>query len=331
MFNITEFRQDLVSGDWVLFSTGRAKRPHPETKAAKYYQPKEGCPFEDPEKSGQEVIWSYPDGKDWQVMVIKNKFPAVKAGVCGPGSQLGPFQLHDAVGSHDVVVFRNHDIHLADFSVSQAAEVIKVYKKRYQEIASQGGECTQYISIFYNYGREAGASIYHPHSQIISTPILPPDVSRSIYGAYRYYRQHQKRVYDVVIEWEMKEKKRIVYENEHFVSFCPFVSKTPYEVRIFSKESHAHFEKMPDNLDKYLADALIAVLGKIKKVLGDAPYNFFIHTVPVGGMLENIHDFYHWHIEILPKLSMTAGFELGTGVDINVVDPDQAAEELRKV
>lgn len=327
---LSEFRQDLVSGEWILFSTARGKRLIKEKKKKEFYQSKEDCPFEDPEGSGQEIVWAYPDKKSWQVMVIKNKFPAVKEGICGPSKKFGPFLIHDAIGNHEVIVFRDHDKGLGDLELKEISSIINVYKKRYQEIAVQAG-CTKYIMIFNNYGPEAGASIYHPHSQIISTPILPPDVKRSLEGAYKFYKKNKKRVYDVIINWEIDQKKRIIYENDFFIAFCPFFSKSPYEIRIFSKESHSHFEKMPDSLDEYLADILSKVFRKIKVALNNPSYNFFIHTAPLDPNLENIHEFYHWHIEILPKLSIPAGFEMGTGIDINFIDPDQAAEILRNV
>lgn len=326
---LNEFRQDLVSGDWVLFSTERSKRPNGEEKDEDpAYKLKENCPFEDPVKSGQEVVWSYPNEKDWKIMVIKSKYLAVKQGICGPGWKTGPFNIFDATGIHDVIVFKNHDVHFADFTNEQGTEAVKVYKRRCQEIALSGG-CIDYVMLFHNSGRKAGASIYHPHSQIISTPILSSDVSKSFYGSLKFYQEHKQRVYDLIIDWERKQKKRIVYENDNFIAFCPFVSKSPYEIRIFSKESHAHFGRMPDELDSDLADVLLVSLKKIRKVLDNPPYNFFIHTAPVETSSEKIHEFYSWHIEILPKLSISAGFELGTGIDINVVDPDRAADELR--
>lgn len=326
---LSEFRQDLVSGDWVLISTERSKRFKEARKREKFYQPKKGCPFEDPKESGQKIVWGYPDEDNWKIMVIKNKYPAVKQGLCTPEYKRGLFNIHDGIGMHDVIIFKDHDKPLSDFSVTEAEDVIKVYKKRYKEIAKED-KCAKYIMIFNNFGHEAGTSIYHPHSQIISTPILPPDVSRSIYGAYKFYQKNRKRVYDVILEFEIKEKKRIIYENEHFIVFCPFVSHLPYEVRIFSKYSLAHFEQMPEELNNCLADALVTALKKIKKALDDPAYNFFIHTAPTEAVLDDIHKFYHWHIEILPKVSVLAGFELGTGIDINVVDPDQAAKKLRE-
>jgi len=331
---LNEFRQDLVSGEWVLFATERAKRSGNSDNIKnnnndKEYRSKTNCPFEDFKKSGNEPVWFYPSESDWRIAVIKNKFPAVKPGICKPATTFGPFNVQEAVGYHDIFVYKDHDRHFADFSSDEIIEVIRSYKKRYREISKAEG-CIRYILIFHNFGRDAGASIYHPHSQIISLPILPPDVARSINGSYDFYKKYKERVYDVLIKWEKECGDRFVYENDLFVAFCPFVSKTPYEVRIFSRDSHAHFEKMPDEFDKYLADILLAVLKKIRKALGDPSYNLFVHTAPAETDLESVHEFYSWHIEILPKVQVMAGFEMGTGVDINVVDPDEAAKLLRE-
>ena len=328
---LNEFRQDLVSGEWVLFATGRVKRPaveKKETASDDKYRSINNCPFEDLKKSGNEPVWFYSNEADWRIAVIKNKFPAVKPGICKPVSTFGPFDIQEAVGFHDLFVYKDHDKYFANFSQEEIIEVIRSYKKRYREILESEG-CVRYILIFHNSGRDAGASLYHPHSQIISMPILPPDVSRSINGSYNFYKEHKERVYDVLMKWEKEHANRTIYENDLFIAFCPFVSKTPYEVRIFPRDSHAHFEKMPDEFDKYLADVLLTVLKKIKIALGDSSYNFFIHTAPAETDLEGVHEFYSWHIEILPKVKIAAGIEMGTGVDINVVDPDEAAKLLR--
>lgn len=325
---LSEFRQDLVSGEWILFATERARRPYhkKEEKENEADISKESCPFEDPAKSGNEPVWFYPSEKEWRIAVIKNKFPAVKPGVCGPGSSVGPFEIHPAVGDHDLFIYRDHDRHLSDFSSDEMKEVIRAYKRRYKEVASVDG-CVRYVLIFHNFGREGGASIYHPHSQIVSMPILPPDVSRSVNGSYKFFKENGKNVYDFVLNWEMKSGMRIVYENEKFVAFCPFASKNPYEIRIFMKSGQPHFEELPDDFDGGLADVLLVSLKKVKRALNNPSFNLFIHTAPVES--SHAHDYYSWHIEILPKFSKLAGFELGTGVDINVVDPDVAAEELK--
>ncbi len=325
---INEFREDLVSGEWVLLATGRAKRHGQFEDKKKEQTPKGKGPFEDLEKSGNEVLATYdnPDKTDWAIKVIKNKFPAVLEGMDPKSLKSGPFNVTEGFGRHEVIVFRDHNKGLCQFTQEGISQVLKVYQERYISMYDHG--LMKYILIFHNHGSRSGASIQHPHSQIMSIPILPPDVGRSILGAERFYQENKKRVYDMMIEWEMQEKKRIVYENENFIVFCPFVSKTPYEVRIFPKESRAHFEQMPEELLPALSEALHVVLRKIFVALNAPDYNFFIHTSPIDGT--HVHEFYTWHIEIIPRISMTGAFELGSGVDVNVVDPDDAAKELRE-
>lgn len=324
---LNEFRQNLVSGEWVLMATGRT---HSFRKSEDDIpQKKEECPFENIGGPEQNVLWKYPDNKDWFAAVVKNKYPAVKQGLCTTEKDYGPFKTFDPIGDHEVIVYRDHDKGIYDFSTGDLVNMARVYKKRFTELA-ENKECTKYITIFHNQGRAAGASMYHPHSQIITTPILPPGVQRSINGSFQYYKEHKKRVYSELLEWEQKERTRIVYENEHFIVFCPYVSKYPYETRIFSKEGHAHFHEMPDHVEETFADALYTILQKQKKVLDRPPFNMFIHTAPISNEFGvHTHEFYHWHLEIVPHLKIDAGFEIGTGIEINVMDPDDSAEALR--
>ena len=331
---IAEFRQDLVSGHWVLISTERAKR---KTSAVveRLHQPKESCPFEDPVASnGGKPSLVFSHGKrtsysnDWTTLVVRNKYPALQEGVCGPVRQIGPFNVADAFGYHELVITRDHDRSFAQFSHEEVKEVLLAYRERYREIAQD--DCGAYILIFHNHGKAAGASLYHHHSQIISTPILPPEVITSIAGAERYHRDHGKRVHDVMLEWELKEGKRIVYENGHFVVLCPYASKTPYEMRIFPKVGRPRFDDISDGELHALADALSVVTKKLY-ALDNVDYNFYIHTAPVKKDSTTDYSFYHWHIEVVPRVGIVAGFELATAIYINSMDPDQAAQELRKL
>ncbi len=330
---LNEFRQDLVSGEWILFASLRGKRSESKVRQVIYQSPSD-CPFENPFGEGQEPVWAYPNKENWKAMVLKNKFPALKNGQCGPEINMGPFKTHAAVGEHDLVIYKDHEKGFDAFSREDILDAIKVYKKRFKEL-SELSECVKYVSIFHNHGLEAGASIYHPHSQIISMPILPPDVFRSISGSFQYFSKYQRRVYDVILEWEINEGKRIICENAKFVAFCPFVSKYPYEVRIFSKEGHAHFAEMPEGVDPYFADIVHNVLHRLVVVLGHPAFNFFIHTAPVGNPIDggmfgvDLHEFYHWHMEIVPHTTTDAGFEIGTGIAINIGNPDESAELLR--
>ena len=325
---LNEFRQDLVSGEWVLFVTGRRHSLRNDDNKD-FYQTKIECPFEDLVESGNNLLWRYPDSENWHAAVIKNKYPAVKQNLCTTEQTYGPFKTFDAIGDHEVIIYHEHDHGIYEFSIEDFVNTLRVYKKRYSELIDKA-ECIKYILIFHNHGKSAGASVYHSHSQIITMPILPPDVFRSVNGSFQYYKEHKKIVYRDLLEWEQKERTRIVYENKEFIVFCPYVSKYPYELRIFPKDSHAHFHKLPDVSDEFFADAIFTALQKIKIVLDSPPFNMFIHTAPLTDEFGvDIHEFYHWHMEIIPHLKIDAGFEIGTGIAINVINPDESAEELR--
>ena len=325
---LNEFRQDLVSGEWVLFVTGRTHSLRSD-EFKDFYQTKRECPLENLEESGQTVIWRYPDVQDWHATVIKNKYPAVRPNLCTTEQTSGPFKIFDPIGDHEVIIYRDHDHGIYKFSVAELEQTVKVYKKRFIELV-KNSECAKYILIFHNQGKSAGASVYHSHSQIITMPILPPDVFRSINGSFQFYKDHKKKVYAELLEWEQKERKRIVYENKEFIVFCPYVSKYPYELRIFSKEAHAHFHQMPDSSDQFLADAVFTAFQKMKIALDSPPFNMFIHTAPLTDEFGvDMQEFYHWHVEIIPHRKIDGGVEIGTGVAINVVDPDECAEAYR--
>ncbi len=323
---LSEFRKNLVSGEWILFATGRAKRPQEAERRDHPIQPKKTCPMEDLEKTEHTLRWRFPDNDQWVVTVVENKFPAVRSGQCGPEEAFGPFRVHQAIGVHDLFVFRYHDKQLHTYTPSEMIPVVQAYKRRKKELIAMD-QCLQYVSLFHNFGADAGASIQHPHSQILAMPILPPSVNRSIHGADRFYQEHDQRVYDVLIAWEQEHATRVIYENDHFIAICPYASKRPGEMVIYPKNSIPHFSEMSDTLDVPFAEIVSVILRKMAKALHEPSYNFFIHTSPVHQ--PDIHKYYTWHMEIVPKLKIDAGFELGTGIDINMVDPDEMAQLLR--
>lgn len=341
--SVSEFRKDLVSGEWVLIAPGRARRPHAplgRSVTGEDREPRErphasGCPFDDPQASGNGApLLAYNHGTEitdpsggWTTQVIPNKYPAVTKGLCGEPERTGPFLTHPAHGFHEIVITRDHDRTFAQFSDDETDEVLTVFRERYRTIMAD--ECGDYISIFHNWGPTAGASIYHSHSQIISTPVIPPEVLGSIEGANRFFKEHGTPVHARLIDWEVDKNKRILYENESFIAFCPFVSKTPYEVRVFPKKRNPRFETSSDDDLAACAQVLNVILQAIHSKLGNPDLNFYIHTAPVTKNPALTYDFYHWHLEIVPRVSVAAGFELGTAVYINVVDPDDAAAELR--
>ncbi len=327
--NRSELRQDLVSGDWILIAPSRRRRPHDviKKKVKRKKIPLRGCPFENPQKNGHGKPFVIKKGRgDWQVQVFENKYPVlIHQEICSEIFKYGPYSTIGGIGHQDLVVTRNHNRNFPHLSIERANQVFEVFKKRYLMLSKD--PCIDYVSIFHNWGPTAGASIYHPHYQIIALPIIPPDVEHSLHGSLNYFKKNKKCVHCEMIKWEKKEQSRIIYENRGSIVFAPFVSRAPFELRIFPKKHQSFFEDVSRTELKWIVEALQNSLLTLEKNLKDPDYNFFIHTSPT--LNKKRYEHYHWHIEILPKVSIAAGFELGTGIDINAVDPDEAAQLLR--
>ena len=329
MSDISELRRDPVSQDWVIIATGRAKLPVEFKQDILPSVPETGeCPFEDPEKSGNKVIFSLPQGDWWWVKVIENKFPVVQGIVCGIESIRGPYTVQAGAGYHEVVITRDHMRSFGEMTQEEVTMVVETYRQRYMALRELN--CANYILIFHNHGRKAGASLPHPHSQIVAIPVIPADVRRSLSGSRRYHEKTGECAHCAMLAWEIKEKLRIVWENEHMVVLSPFVPRDAFELRIYPRVHSSYFEKLNPQEVQALAEALRMSLGKLYVGLGNPDYNFFIHTAPVKDLEE--HGYYHWHIEIIPKtMHPPAGFELGTGVDVSEVNPDAVASYLRDI
>lgn len=333
--NVSELRQDIVSGEWVTIATGRAKRPQEFSilKRKKFAQPKFSCPFEAllekdlifllKKQSEQKLS----NKKGWFVQVIKNKFPAFAEGNCRTLNKEGLYTKMEGAGNHEVVVTRDHDRSFAKFTQEESELVVQAYVERVLKLKEN--DCISYIFIFHNHGPESGATIAHPHSQIIALPVISPDVQRSLNGSNDYFNKYKRCVHCDVIRFEMQDKTRLVYENEHFVALCPFASKTAFEMRIFPKKHSPQFENINTEEMGSVGDALQKSLAKLYKGLKDPSYNFFIHTSPLIRYADYSH--YHWHIEILPKTAIWAGFEIGTGIEISTIMPESAAKFLKSI
>lgn len=324
----SEFRKDLVSGDWVVIAPKRLNRPDQfKRKEKRIIPPKKDCPFEDPQKSGHDKpSLVYPSFKKWLIQVVSNKYPVlVHKEICPRIGLKGPYSIMDGIGIHDVVITKDHYKNFAHLDKKIAIELFKIFQKRYKMMAKE--KCIKYFFAFHNWGSKAGASIFHPHYQILSLPIIPPDVNRSLEGSQRYFKNYKRCVHCDMIKFEQREKKRIVFENKEAIAFTPFVAKEPFELRVFPKKHDFCFASSSQKIIEGTVDVLQNVLKKLEKHLSDPDYVFFIHTAPTGD--EKSCAYYHWHIEIQPKFSVSAGFETGTGIEITVVDPDDAARILK--
>jgi UDPglucose--hexose-1-phosphate uridylyltransferase len=330
----SELRYDISSGDWVVIASGRAKRPEmfkKEERIKKEDSEKE-CPFCDFDNLKNAIV-SFEGGKrvdelteNWSAISVPNKFPAfLPAEELEKRYENSLYQTMNAVGYHEVVITRDHNLSLGELPVDKVREVLALYKERYLDLKER--KHVNYISIFHNHGVEAGASIAHPHSQILTTPLIDVDLNKALEKGRSYSETKKHCVYCQMNEWEMEKRERIVYENDSFLVLCPFASKAAFQTIISPKKHLAYFEEITEEELDMLADALKIALSKIYKGLNDPPFNFYLHCAPSDGM---DHGYYHWHWTIIPKTSTWAGFELGARMEISTIKPEDAAKYLKE-
>ena len=280
---ITELRQDLITGDWIVIATGRAKRPE-DFAANKRICMEENstkpCVFCHPQESEQEkdILMYQTSDDEWSLRVFPNKYPVFSRGRIPKHSEEGPYFSMDGTGYHEIVVTRDHHRQIAQMNALEVAEILDAYQDRYINLMNK--KSVKYIEIFHNHGREAGASIAHPHSQLVAIPVISPYIKGELDGAENYYRANKKCVYCTMIEWEIEHKKRIVFESDDFLAFCPFSSRAAFEIWVLPKKHKPYFERTGEKEKLILAEVLQTAIGKIYKALEDPAYNFYLHTSP---------------------------------------------------
>lgn len=324
----TELRHDILRDEWVIIADQRNKRPSEfvEESPHQVYDP-ENDVFADMEKSGQEedvLIYADENGA-WTTRVIPNKFPAVE--VNGEERDLsdGPYRAMRALGEHEVVITRDGRRVFALLEQHELAEVIDAYRERYIALMNHKGISS--ISIFHNQGKKAGASVIHPHSQIIALPVVTPAVMREIAACEKYMKSTKHHLFDVIVEHELASGQRIVYTNEKFIVYCPFASSRAFQMRIVSREAQPYFERSTPDGEMLLADALSHALQALHKGLNDPDFNYYIHTAPCDGRIYHEYSFY---IDIMPRTHVYGGFEYATDIEVVPMRPENAAEFLRK-
>ncbi len=345
---MSELRKDIISGRWVIIAAERSKRPDDfrpvvQTPAV---EAKGFCPFcpgnetrTPPEVYAVRTRGSRRNGPGWLIRVVPNKFPALQRG----GSPVqhndggGLFPWMEGVGVHEVVIEGpDHGKELPDLSLSHLEQLLETYRQRLKKIEAEFQY--QYVHIFKNKGKEAGASLSHPHSQIVATPIIPKKINEEIKGSYQLYRQLGECVFCRLIEEERKRGERLILENKHFCVLMPFAPRFPFEMKIYPRRHSPWFSDLTRDEIKYLARALKTILSRLRHVLSDPPYNFYIHQGPNPHLTPsgenkgeiNLTASFHWQFEIIPVLTRAAGFEWGTGFYINPVSPEDAANFMRK-
>jgi len=341
MFTIAnEMRKDYLLDRWAVIATQRKKRPtdfaktpqrrqegvcalepgneHMTPPAVLVYLPTNGGIKKERDKDG-------PRHKNWLIRVVPNLYPAFTPPekVETTNAEKGDFMLERATGHHEVLVESpRHGEHLGVARVSQLIHVIDAYIDRLRELSSK--PYVKYVSIFRNHGLEAGASLSHAHTQLIATPIIPKVMEEELEASEDRFKKNKGCAFCQIIEKESRSA-RFIWENKDFTIFAPWASVHPFEFWIFPKKHQCCLLDLSQTEVKSLAEALRVSLGGLNSMLNDPPYNFGFHQICARGC-----DYYHWHLEVLPRLAIWAGFEKSTGMFINVVSPEDAAKHLRE-
>ena len=341
---MSELRQNPITKAWVIIAPERSKRPdqfrHHRVQGKTTKQDMEEratCPFcpGKEESCGEAVLTYYQQGSGkgaqpkWSLRVVPNKFPALVEGEERSRISEGDgnfFIKMNGVGYHEVVIEHpEHFQSIATMSIQAVDGIISSYVERYQELINRPN--VELITIFRNNGPRAGTSLRHPHSQIIASPIVPIPIRHVLEEAVRYYDTMGRCIYCNMIDQEKIFGKRVISETEHFIAISPFFSRSPFEIWILPKRHRASFAKISDIEKGDLAGVLIDTLKRLYHGLDNPDYNYMIHSAPYQ---DYPADYYHWHLQILPKLSEVAGFELGSGIYLNSTSPEENARYLKE-
>ena len=329
---MSEFRQNMLTNEWVIIASERAKRPEDFRTREEARPPlpafSASCPFcPGHEAQTPPATLTIERNGKWAVRAVPNKFAALQSDLSFQPKRVGRFLRSAGYGIAEVIVEApQHNLSLATMDAESVEIVVRAYKQRYQSAAKGKQIC--FVNIFQNHGVQAGTSLEHPHSQLIATPIIPPHVRNPIERAVRYYDAHGQCIYCVMLDEEIRRNERLIAESDYFIAYAPYASRTPFEVRIMPIKHQGSFVDMEDREISDFARLLKNVLARIYKGLDNPDYNFIIRSAPIGD--ENAK-YFHWYMLIIPKLATPAGFEIGTGIYINMTYPEQCAEFLKNI
>jgi UDPglucose--hexose-1-phosphate uridylyltransferase len=330
---VSELRRDPVTGRWVIVSKEREQRPNDFQFERARILGREHCPFcPFHESYTPPEVWavrqgSAPNGPGWDVRVVPNKFPALKVEGTIDRTGEGMFDRMTGIGAHEVIIETpDHDRTLAAMPAADIARVLGAYRERILDLKKDIR--LRYILIFKNHGAAAGATLEHTHSQLVALPIVPDVVREEIDGARRHFALKERCVFCDIVHQDLADGARLVADDAEAVALAPYAPRFAFETWLVPKRHGARFEEASERELEGLARLLKTVLQRMDRALERPAYNLVLHTSPFG---EDVLDVYHWHIEVLPKLTRVGGFEWGTGFAINPVSPEEAAQVLRSV
>ncbi|HQU16919.1 MAG: galactose-1-phosphate uridylyltransferase [Chromatiales bacterium 21-64-14] len=342
----------VVPSESVLVATARAVRPRQEEEKA----PRDArahvdrCPFcTGNESMTPPTIAAYPAEGRWEVRVVENLYPVLGHDSTGGNLIFGLQQAIDGYGRHEVLIDHSaHGIAIHEMDDTHLSLVFQAYRDRMSELYATNPRL-RYVLVFKNFGPAAGASIAHTHSQVIAMPVVPENVHNEVVNSHRYHqKQHQcifcslidealtfeATIYDRAsgaIRRRISVGQYVVERGERFIAIKPFASRFEWEVHILPLEHQSDYTALDDADLHDLARVLRRTMGRLEAVVGGVQYNYFLHSLPRGEEYNDCDASYHWHLEICPRTSIPTGFELGSGLFVNTVSPEDAAARLRAV
>lgn len=330
---VPELRKDPITGRWVIISTDRGRRPTSFSSVSRHQDAKM-CPFcPGQEHSTPPEILSYrspetePNKPGWTLRVTPNKYPALIVEGSLNRVPEGIYDKMNGIGAHEVIIeTADHARDLVDMTDEAVRDVFWAYRERMMDLEKD--QRFMYILIFKNHGEAAGASLEHAHSQLIATPIVPRRVAEEIEGAKSYHKFKERCIFCDIVRQELTDGDRVVKDHDAFLTIQPFAPRFPFETWIIPKAHQSSYLELSDSGVMMLARAVKDSLSRLRIALNNPAFNYMLHTRPVS---REHHEYYHWHIEIIPKLTRVAGFEWGSGFYINPTPPEESAAFLRQI
>ncbi len=327
-----EIRKDPVTGRWVIIATDRSRRPADFSR--QQVIPKGGrfCPFcpGNEQKTPPEVLAfrqsGGPNEPGWTLRVVPNKFPALRVEGDFDRQGEGLYDKMNGIGAHEVIIETpEHALTLSDMPEKRVEDIFWAFRDRILDLKKD--RRMRYVLAFKNHGEAAGATLEHTHSQLIALPVVPRRVQEELEGSRRYYELKERCIFCDIMRQEINTGTRVVLETDNFLVICPYAARFPFEIWILPRRHFSHFEDSDVPTFRNLGWVMPTVLREIDSVLEHPAYNSMIHTAPLQ---DPELPYYHWHIELIPKLTKVAGFEWGTGFYINPTPPEESAKFLRE-
>ena len=338
---MSQLRWDPLKKSWVVITRSPGRGPHDYFREREEPQ-LEICPFcyGQETRTPHEVFALRPDGgavdtPGWRVRVIPNKYPVLRIEGNLEIQEHGLYESMDGVGAHEIIIENpDHGRHLAQLSTAEILDVLRAWRARLLDLRRDPR--FRYLLVFKNHGIEAGAGIPHSHCQLIALPITPPVLTTELDACRDYHQRHARCLVCDLLDQELREGERIIRNDGRFLVFSPFAAAAPFEVRIMPLQHGHDFALLDDQALESLAAALGDTLLRLFAVLHDPPYNFILHNAPPMHLPPEHPDYweslardYHWHLEVVPRLTRVAGFERGTGFYMNPTPPEMASRHLR--